>query len=294
MQVGPCVDSAQIHAIAASMRGSELVTAVQSGAIDNPKPSQLMPHLLDPRFCCDPASQNIQKPLCDGFPKSFPGPLLGMAIDFRLHSVFVDSCMLRKLNLTADQAFEHALRNLDEETPAQICAGRISKYRSGSMGTAHESKMPHYVNHLKDTGILIVWFPDHWISIRMLLPRVVDAMAAALRVLVPELLIFALYERQADAAIPMFACACNDRAAILQIFQLTQNEQRMKPMSIGERIADPVAWAPLIMRKVDTNNGHKYVPQPYPGEDVLLPASSSACGAKVESGKAFGGCGLQL
>lgn len=55
-----------------------------------------------------------------------------------------------------------------------------------------------------------------------LLCRVTEAMAAALSIPVEQLVIFALYERQACAHAPMLACCCENMHAILKACEIAQ------------------------------------------------------------------------
>ena len=56
----------------------------------------------------------------------------------------------------------------------------------------------------------------------LLCGRVVNAMAAALGITVPKLIVFALYKRLPSNHAPMLACCCEDMCAILKIFEITQ------------------------------------------------------------------------
>ncbi|KAK9807289.1 hypothetical protein WJX73_008371 [Symbiochloris irregularis] len=86
--------------------------------------------------------------------------------------------------------------------------------------------MRNRINRLtmRDTGsqILIVKFANNYNSVRMLLPRVVGALAQALRIVVPKLIVFALYERVPNNYAPLMACCCEDLPAILRIIEIAR------------------------------------------------------------------------
>ncbi|KAK9791862.1 hypothetical protein WJX73_008582 [Symbiochloris irregularis] len=102
----------------------------------------------------------------------------------------------------------------------------------------------------------------------MLNGRVVSAMASALSISVPKLIVFSLYERQADYPGPMLACCCEDQHAILKVFEIAQEERRVKPMRSPERMSELVTAAPFVMQRMPSATSStslpKYAAKPYP------------------------------
>lgn len=203
----------------------------------------------------------MEWPLCSDFPEHSPGPALGLSLDFPLHTMFVNAHHLREMNMSAHQALGRALENLDEGTPP-LRSASIMCYKPVR---AHTGSLPAYINRLHGTNILVVFFPDRRNSIRMLVPRVIDAMAAALSISVSHLCVVACYERQVENFGPMFATACDNTSAI---YDMVQGHKRHVPNSMNEQGTEPVSAKLFVMQKLPatgSNLGYTSEPRVFPG-----------------------------
>ena len=241
----------------------------------------LLPHLVEPCFAKDvrlvPTSFLALdcRPLCPSFPQAFPSACLGLLLDHTRGVSFLNSWQLDSLKLTQEEAMQQAIVNLERHTPRHITAGLLQHFTVPS----HRMRMTmHYhLNLLPDARVLVAGFEDNRNSIRMLLPRVVEAMATALKTPVDQLLIIATYERQADPMAPMLAVPCHDLQAIVVAFDIAHRVTRFAPsqqqdgmVSIAPFImhnapaGDPSHAAPAMNKHLGQSLGGRVL-APYPG-----------------------------
>ena len=188
-----------------------------------------------------------------------PGPSLGLHLEYADTFEFVENRTLWKLGLTPEAAMQRAVRNLERRTPKNLLVGQLSRYSPSEVWR----QMPYHLNILQSARVLIASFDDSMHSVRILVPRVVDAMADALNIPRRPMVIIATYECQSDTFAPMLAAPCHNMHALLTAFDIVWRA-RLFRTDRGCQQEGMVSCAPFIMHDALPGTGGQIL-APYPG-----------------------------